>query len=64
MINREKLATLNHREQQTFLARNPTSKAAFENAQLVTASGTSMVMNILTSHWVTPVRWPATRRQR
>ncbi|MEN9955332.1 MAG: hypothetical protein RLY34_139 [Actinomycetota bacterium] len=32
MINREKLASLNLREQQTFQARNPKSKAAFEKA--------------------------------
>jgi glutamate-1-semialdehyde 2,1-aminomutase len=32
MINRTTLAQLNEREQQTFLARNPKSKIAFENA--------------------------------
>ncbi|MEY4494075.1 MAG: hypothetical protein RL570_190 [Actinomycetota bacterium] len=32
MINREKLAILNEREQATFLSRNPKSRAAFEKA--------------------------------
>ena len=32
MINREKLAQLNQREQQTFVLRNPKSQAAFEKA--------------------------------
>lgn len=32
MINREKLAQLNQREQQTFVTRNPKSQAAFEKA--------------------------------
>ena len=32
MINREKLAQLNQREQQTFVSRNPKSQAAFEKA--------------------------------
>lgn len=32
MINREKLAQLNQREQQTYISRNPKSQAAFEKA--------------------------------